>query len=219
LAAAVVVVGMCVSFARAEVGGKEFDLSIGYAHLSLSGSAGPFDDRDGIRVEPRFSFGAGGATSGLRFGIGVGISGFEKSHDEDFFVIDDDGDVFEFDGDSVESITLITPEIQLSWRQMLGPVEGESSQRRWFVEPGVGLGVVFAQYWVGDTFGFAVDTDISEWDTTIAARPFLRAGWSGDRWVFGLEGSYLFGGNLDFTDEVGGDLEEWYVGAFFGARW
>jgi hypothetical protein len=102
---------------------------------------------------------------------------------------------------------------------MLGAPAGEHGERRWFVEPGVAVGVVIGNYWIGDTFGFATDTDLSEWDATIAGRPFVRVGYSGDRWVFGLEGSYLFGGKLDFTDTIGGDVQEWYGGVFFGGRW
>ena len=206
--------------ARGELGGKEFDFGLGYSHVSLDGSASPFDSRDGIRAEGRFSWGAGGATSGLRLGVGLSISGFEKSVDDDFVLIDDDdGDVIILDGDEVEALTLITPEFQLSWRQMLGPVEGEYGERRWFVEPGVGLGVVIGQYWVGDTFGWWVETDEDEWDATFGARPFIRAGYASDRLVLGLEASYLFGGDLDFTDAIGGDVEEWYIGVFIGGRW
>ena len=217
--AMLLVLSAATADARAELGGKEFDLGVGYANISLDGSAPPFDDRGGLRVEPRFSFGAGGVTSGLRVGFAVAFSGYERSVDNEVTFTDDDGDEVEFDFDDVESLTLITPEVQLSWRQMLGPIEGENDERRWFVEPGIGLGVVAAQYWVGESFGWWTDTDISEWDATLAARPFLRAGYAGDRWVLGLEASYLIGGSLEFTDTIGGDVEEWYVGAFFGGRW
>jgi hypothetical protein len=37
--------------------------------------------------------------------------------------------------------------------------------------------------------------------------------------VLGVEGSYLFGGSLDFTNQIEGDLSEWYVGVFFGGKW
>ena len=90
---------------------------------------------------------------------------------------------------------------------------------RWFIEPGVGVGVVIGQYWVGESFGGWVDEDFSEWDATIAGRPFLRAGYQRDRWVFGLEGSYAFGGKLHFTDAIEGDVTEWRAGGFFGVKW
>jgi hypothetical protein len=37
--------------------------------------------------------------------------------------------------------------------------------------------------------------------------------------MFGIEASYLFGGNINLTDQVNGDLNELYVGGFFGVRW
>lgn len=202
------------SEARAE---WEFSLGIGYGHVELDGSDSDFDGRGGVRVEPRFTFQPIDATPQFKLGVGVGISGYRHDvGDDDFTVIDDDGDVFTFDGDSYESLTLITPEVQLSWRQ---PIGGDSDGPGWFVEPGVGLGAIFGQYWVGDTWGYWSDTDVSEWDATFGVRPFLRAGYQSDRWIAGLEASYLFGGSLDLTDEVSGDVREFYIGGFFGGRW
>ena len=196
----------------------EFDLSLGYAHVELSGSASPFDSRDGFRVEPRVSWSVGGDNAPLRLGFGLGMSGFERRTDDDGVFIDGDGDIITIDGDAVQSLTFITPEFQASYRILLGnSVDGGG--RHWFIEPGVGVGVVIGQYWVGETFGWFVDEDISEWDVTVSGRPFLRAGWQGERWVFGLEASYLFGGNLHFTDAIEGNLSEFYAGGFFGVRW
>lgn len=39
--------------ARAEV---EFSVGVGYGHVSLDGSGGVFNERDGLRLEPRVSF-------------------------------------------------------------------------------------------------------------------------------------------------------------------
>jgi hypothetical protein len=196
----------------------EFDLSMGYAKLQLDGSASPFDSRDGFRVEPRVSWSVGGDHSPLRLGFGLGMSGFERRTDDDGVFIDGDGDVITVDGDAVEALSLITPEFQASYRIPLGnSVDGGA--RHWFVEPGVGVGVVIGQYWVGESFGWFVDEDVNEWDATIAGRPFLRAGYQGERWVFGLEASYLFGGSLHFTDAIEGDLQEFYAGGFFGVKW
>jgi hypothetical protein len=151
-------------------------------------------------------------------GFGLGTSGFERRTDDDAILIDDDGDIFTVDGDDIEALSLITPEFQISYRLMLGS-HGADEPAKWFVEPGVGVGVVIGNYWVGQYFGWWSDEDISEWDATIAGRPFLRAGYQGERWVFGIEGSYLFGGKMHFTDAIEGDLSEWYAGGFFGVRW
>jgi hypothetical protein len=188
--------------------GAEFSLSAGYAHIELDGSASPFDDRGGFRVEPRFTF-WGENLPQLKLGVGVGFSGYSKSidDDDDFVVID--GEVFFIESDDVEALSLITPEFQISWRQPLG------GDGRWYVEPGVGVGAVIGNYWVGDWW----DEDIDEWDATVSGRPFIRAGYQAKRWMAGLEVSYLFGGSLDFTDEVGGDITEFYAGGFFGWRW
>ena len=213
-----IVVAMNTSPAHAH---KEFDVSVGYGHVELDGSASPFDSRGGLRVEPRFSWAPGGddmTGSHLRLGVGLAFSGFERSTDDDEVFVDDDGDVIVFDSDDVESLTLINPEFQVSYRMRFARDDSDAD-RGFFLEPGVGVGVVVAQYWVGDTFGWWVDTDISEWDATIAGRPFIRGGYEWEHFVLGLEASYLFGGSLEFTDEVEGDLSEWYVGVFFGGRW
>lgn len=192
----------------------EFALSIGYAHVSLDGSAAPFDDRDGVRVEPRFTFGVSDEIPQLRLAAAIGFSGYSRTRDDDgddFVVIDDE--VFFIDTDDEESLSLITPEFQVSWRQPL------DADKRWFIEPGVAVGVVIANYWVGDRWGWYYDEDVDEWDATIAGRPFLRAGYQADHWLIGLEASYLFGGQLDFTDDINGDVEEFYAGVFFGGRW
>jgi hypothetical protein len=203
------------SMARAN---GEFDLSMGYAKVGLDGSASPFDSRDAFRIEPRVSWQVGGDQSPLRLGFGLGMTGAERRTDNDAVFTDDNGNVFVFDGDNVQALSLITPEFQASYRIMLGS-HGADERPKWFIEPGVGVGVVIGQYWVGQSFGWWSDEDISEWDATIAGRPFLRAGFQGDRWVFGIEGSYLFGGDLHFTNAIEGNLSEWYAGGFFGVRW
>ena len=221
IVAVALAVGMLLG-ARSARAHMEFDLSVGYAHVELDGSASPFDSRDGMRVEPRFSWAPGGDVTGshLRLGASLAFSGFDRRTDDDDVFIDDDGDIFVVDSSDVESLTLITPEFQVSYRLRFGGVDDPDRGRRgFFVEPGVGVGVAIGQYWVGDTFGWWVDTDISEWDATIHGRPFLRGGYEWEHFVLGVEGSYLFGGSLDFTNQIEGDLSEWYVGVFFGGKW
>jgi hypothetical protein len=210
----IVVVGaMLVATSTARAADARFDLSagIGYSHVWLDGSAAPFDERDGIRIEPRFSF-ALSEGSPLRLGFGVGISGFEKREDTDGFVVIDD-EVFAFDADDVQALSLIVPEFQISWRQTFG------GDHRWYIEPGAAVGVVIGNYWVGEESFWFRDEDISEWDATIAGRPFLRAGYQWNHFMLGVETSYLFGGSLDLTDEIQGDVREFYAGVFFGGRW
>src|SRR5688572_526274 len=56
-AASAVAMAMSTSVSSAATThGMEFDISLGYTHVELDGSASPFDSRDGFRVEPRFSW-------------------------------------------------------------------------------------------------------------------------------------------------------------------
>ena len=198
--AAVAVVILSAQRAQAAA---EFDLAIGYSHLWLDGSD-RFEERDGVRVEPRFTFGG----DGLRLGFGVGISGYSHELEEDTIIIIDDGDDIDvFEADQWESVSLLVPEFQVSFRQPLGD--------QWFIEPGVGVGAVFANYYIADEFWWSDDEE-SEWDTTFGVRPFVRAGWRGERWVFAAEASYLFGGDVELTDQVHGDVSELFIGGFFG---
>jgi len=187
----------------------DFQLGVGYSQVNLGN--GPFDGRGGARIEPRFSFGPDSLPQ-LRLGIGVGFSGYWNDIRGDTDVIVIDGDTIFVDSSDVESLSLIEPEFQLSWRQPLGMRDG----RGFYVEGGVGVGGVIANYWVGSSWGW--DEFKSEWDAAFEVRPFVRAAYQWEKWQVGLEGSYMFGQELDFSPRVRGDIEEWYVGGFFGIR-
>jgi hypothetical protein len=192
----------------------DFQLSLGYSHLHLDGSQ-RFEDRDGFRIEPRVSFAFFDKLPQLRLGFGLGISGYTHELDSDTVItINNGNDTDVIFADQWEGVSLLTPEFQLSWRQTFG------GEHHWYVEPGVGLGVAFVNYYVADDWWWDDNNDNpNEWDSTAEVRPFIRAGYQGDRWMGGIEGSYLFGGNIDLTDQVNGDLNELYVGGFFGVRW
>jgi hypothetical protein len=209
--AVLVLIALMPSGARAS---ERFDFGagVGYSHVSLHGAASPFDHRDGARIEPRFSFGLSDQLPQLRLGVGVGLSEFSQREDSDGVIVIG-GDRFDFDADDVQALSLIVPEVQISWRQTFG------GEQRWFVEPGAALGVVIGNYWVGRESDFFTDKDASEWDATIGGRPFLRGGYLWDRFMVGVEASYLFGGNLDFTDQIRGDVRVFYAGVFFAGRW
>lgn len=108
---------------------------------------------------------------------------------------------------------MITPELQLSWRQ---PIFS-----RWFVEGGAGLGAVIANY-QADGISFDLDDldDVDEWAVGFGVRPFVRAGYAWDRLLLGVEASYRWT-NLEFDDDdidVEGDLDQFMVGGFIGIR-
>ena len=151
----------------------------------------------------------------LRLGFGLGISGYAHELDSDTVITIDNGhDTEVIFADQWEGVSILTPELQISWRQTFG------GDHRWYVEPGVGIGAAIANYYVADDWWWDDNNDNpNEWDSTFEVRPFLRAGCQGERWMGGIEASYLFGGNIDLTDQVNGDLNELYVGGFFGVRW
>lgn len=192
----------------------EFSLGISYAHLELDGSQGTFEEHDGVRLEPRVSVSPIEGIRQLRLGAALGISGYSKSVDNDITFTDDDGDTFEIDSDDVESLSFAVPEIQLSWVQ---PIL-ETDHGALFIEPGVAVGLLIANYQVSTESYFGSDEDIDEWDTAFAGRPFVRAGYAWDHFTVGLEVSYLFGGNLDLFGDVQGDPRELIIGGFVSYR-
>jgi len=139
----------------------------------------------------------------LRLGSAISVALFEEDGDA--------GDLLDITGD--EQLLLITPELQLSWRQPI--------VRHWFVEGGAGFGAVIANY-QADGISFDVDDldDVDEWAVGLGVRPFLRAGYAWDRLILGVEASYRWT-NLEFDDEdidVEGDLDQWMIGGFVGIR-
>src|SRR3954465_13786757 len=180
----------------------EFDISAGYSHLTLDGSE-RFHERDGFRIEPRFMFKPSADTPQLKIGFGVGISGYSHELDSDTTITIDHGDEVDvIHADQWEALTLIEPEFQVSWRQTF-------ANEHWFVEPGLGIGAVIANYGVFDEFWWG-HSEHDEWDSTFAVRPFVRVGYrsgsEGYRWSVGGEVSYMWGGDLNLTDQVHGDV-------------
>jgi hypothetical protein len=195
---------VAVESARAE---WEVGLGAGYSSVDLGGA---FDGDGGIRLEPRVSFSLE-AVPQIRLGFGLGLSGYATDLD-DGEVIRVDGESIFIEEDGVESLSLLEPEFQISWRQPLG---GED-RRGFYIEGGVGLGGVIANYGVSDEWGW--DLEESEWDATVGVRPFVRGAYQWDDWRVGVEGSYMFGGDLNLNNRAEGDVTEWYVGGFFGYR-
>lgn len=217
LALSVLAVGSVLFTASPASAVSDFEISVGlsYAHLEFDGADGTFESHDGVRFEPRVSASLIDDLPQLRLGAGLGISGFSKSEDDDLTFTDDDGDTFEIDGDHVEALTFVVPELQLSWRQPLG----EAGNGAFFIEPGAAIGLLVASYNVSTNYRFFdSDEDIDESDTAFAARPFVRAGYAWDHFAAGLEVSYMIGGQLDLFGEVEGDPRELIIGGFFAYR-
>jgi hypothetical protein len=201
--------------AQAQPGpGSEIAFTLSYADLAAELDADAFgfglgdiddftglDDATGIAGEIRFT--RPFFVKQLRIGSAIGVSLYEEDAE--------DNDLFELEGD--EELLLITPELQLSWRQPIF--------RRWFVEGGAGVGVVIANY---QADGIEADLgdldDIDEWAIGLGVRPFVRAGYAFDRLLLGVEASYRWT-NLEFDDgdlDVEGDLDQFMIGGFVGVR-
>jgi hypothetical protein len=211
---------LCASFlmiAPAAKADADFSLGIGYSHLWLDGSE-HFAQRDGVRFEPRFSFGLSDAIPQLRLGAGLGISGYTHQLDRDAFITVNDGqDSFFIRAEQWESISLLEPELQISWRQPLDR-RGFGDHDGWYIEPGVGIGAAVANFSINTDWWWDSSRD-NEWDTAFEARPFVRAGYQAGRWLLGIEVSYMMGGNLGLTDQIHGQIQELFAGAQFGFRW
>ena len=191
--------------AAAHAAEPEFGLSVGYSQLSVDGNDS-LDGQGGGRFEPRVSFQPFGDRPELRFGFALAFSYFYDEQDAGEIVLPP----FDFDVDVFQDVFLFTPEFQVSWRQPLS--------KRWWIEGGIGAGLVFGYYSAGEVFfDDEFDTDVTEDDFGFELRPFLRAAWQGDHWHWGAEASYQYT-TIDFGGPLGGDVSEWYAGLFLGFR-
>jgi hypothetical protein len=200
-----VVLLVLVAVSPSPGGTGDFSFSMGYSHLTIDGADPPFNEQDALRFESRISGSPLPELPQLRLGGGLGMSYYYKDYN-DGDIVEIGEDVILIEGDSYESLFLLEPEVQVSWRQPLG--------KHMYVEPGIGVGGVFGNLTAGETFGWFYDEDYDEWSAGFSARPFLRAAYQYKKYAIGLEGSYLWT-DLDFDDGPGGDTTELYIGAFF----
>jgi hypothetical protein len=159
------------------------------------------DDVEGIAGEIRWTRSI--FAPQLRIGSAVSVALFEEEGEDVSF--------FDIDGD--EKLLLITPELQLSWRQPI--------TRRFYIEAGAGVGIVIANY---QADGVMLDTndlgDVDEWAAGFGVRPFVRAGYAWDHFVIGAEASYRFT-DIEWEEddfEIDGELDQLMVGGFVGFR-
>lgn len=190
-------------------GEAEFGFGIGYSQVRIDGAGGPFDKQDGLRMEARITTAPIPDLHPLRIGFGLAFSGYWHDIPDRYGYDYIGGGYYVYNPDLTQSLTLIEPELQVSWRQPLG--------ERFYIEPGVAGGMAIANQWFGDDWSW--DTYESEWDSTWTVRPFVRAAFTDGPWRVGIEGSYMWGGNIDVGEFTQGDLSEWYVGAFFALAW
>jgi len=184
----------------------EFLLGAGYTRINFEGSNVLIDDRDGIHIDPVFSFVPLDDVPQLRLGAGVGFSA-ALDNVRGATVIDG-SDTFFVSGDDA-TLFLFEPEVRVSWRSEFG--EGNL----YFIEAGVGGGAVIGWLQAGDgDVGGPDDADLDVADVTPMGRVLLRAGVRLTGGLAGIEASYLRGGSLDFAEGVEGDIGEFYFGIF-----
>ena len=190
---------------------REFAFGAGYDHLFLDGSnVGNLDEQGGLNVNGRISWpitpSRGERRPELRFGVGVGLS-FFADYDHD----DDDDDFFDSEEVEVTQLTLISNEVQFSYRQPI--------LREYYLEPGIAGQFIVGNFWAGERTWWGglwwdSDEEVSEWRVGAGARVFLRAAYQQERWSAGVEGSYSYG-YIDFDHDIGGEMQQAYIGVFF----
>jgi len=184
-------------------GAPEFFGGIGYDNISL-GSNSPISDEGALRFSTGMSAGPIPSLPQLRFGADVGWAMiFDNSTRT---VISHNGGLI-IAGSSEVPLWLLEPELTLSFRQWFG-----KKSPSFFVEPGIAGGGAFGFFQLRSVTN--PDVTYSENSTTGYGKAYVRAGMVSRTGVFGLEGSYLRGGQLDFGQNINGELQEWYVGIY-----
>jgi hypothetical protein len=190
---------------------REFAFGLGYGHLFLDGhNSDALEEQGGFRLLGRVSWPVtepmAARVPELRLGLGLGLSFYISEQGGD---IEEVGNVIIITPDDWTQLTVIEPEVQFSVRQ---PVA-----RDYYLEPGIAGVFTIGNYIRGEeVFGF-VDDDIDRWRVGGGGRLFLRGGYFRERYSFGIEGSYSYGW-LDFGDDIGGDIQQGYLGLFYAQR-
>ena len=199
--AAVILAGVFLfaGTSRADWGNySDFAFGIGYAHIQLGSSSNEFHNMDALRIEPAISFSPFAKLSQLRLGGAFGVSMVLDSSSH--AIISNNGTLIVHASADIPFL-LLEPEFRVSWRQ-----EFDSG---WFIEPGIGLGGAIGQLHLeSDTHSF------EEWDANFAARAFLNVGFLVPGGIFGVQASYMRSGSIKFAQNVGGEINEFYIGVF-----
>jgi hypothetical protein len=188
-------------------GMPELSVSLGYSNLSLHSSSA--DDEGALHFAPGLSISPiPTLLPQLRLGADLGASlVFDSSLNT---IVINNGQTT-ITGSSSIPLWFLEPEVRLSWRQTFGK-EGEGV----FVEPGIAGGGAFGFLDIEGNDGSGSSYSASS--STAYGRAFLRAGGVCGTGIFGLEGSYLQGGNMDFGGGIAGRFREYYIGVFASFR-
>lgn len=199
----------------------EIQFVAGLGATDMQGEGGFVPAIDGPEFSGRLSVGGDGALadtdgngSGPRLGGRIGFTYTQQ----DFRSRNVAGEPL-LEIDDFIGLSLVTPQLVFSYRQMLG---GDADFGGLFLEPGIGGGLAIGTLSFGSEFEFGNDPigrDISDYETELSfgVQPFLRFGYDSGSLLVGAEGGYLWTG-LNFEDDLGRDVDEWYVGFFLGVK-
>jgi hypothetical protein len=184
----------------------EFGLGIGYTQVSIGGSDSPLDSEDAVRFDLALSIAPLPAVPQLRLG---GALGFVLALDNSQRTIVSDGGLV-IVGSSDVPLFLFEPEVRVSWQQTFG-------DGGFYVEPGIGVGFVYVNLSV-DAGDPPFEQSFDESDTAFSTRAFINVGFAVEGGVAGIQASYMWADDVDLAANVGGELNEFYVGIFGALR-
>jgi len=180
----------------------EFAFGIGWSNLGIGGSNSELDSESLIKFDPVLSIAPFTAVPPLRVGFAFGV-GLDLDNSQRIIISNENG-LF-VAGSSDIPLYVLEPEFRLSWRQYFG------AERIFYIEPGVGVGLIYAQLDLEDDAG----KSFSESDSAVMGRAFINMAWRQGVGAAGLQVSYMKGESLDLAVNAAGDVDEFYVG-FFG---
>lgn len=183
-------------------GSPEFSFGIGYANITLEDTEA-IDGESALKIDPVISFSPFQALPQLRLGASFGVS-MVLDNSARALIVNDGGALFV--GSSDVPFVLFQPEARLSWRQTFGKHD------EFFIEPGIGFGGALG--WLDIESETDPDDTYSESDFTWQARAFLYIGGRVEGGTFGVEMSYMRGGDLSLAKNVSGEVSEFYIGIF-----
>jgi len=185
----------------------EFSLGVGYAHLSIGDSDSVLDSLDALRWDASLSYAPFAHLPQLRVGAGFGVG--MVFDDSEFAIISSGGAVIV--GSADIPLFTLEPEFRVSWQQFFGPDES------FYIEPGIGVGGVFANLNI-DSEDTASGESFDEWESSVSARVFLNVGFNAEGGYAGVQASYMRAKSIDFAENAGGEVEEFYIGIFGALR-
>ena len=210
LIAACIVCGCLTPGAAAQ--DREFGFGAGYGHLFWEGAnAGALEEQGGLRLNGWVSWPLNPAKTPepepeMRFGLGLGIGIYYSEHGGS---ITDVGNVIIIEPDDYAELLTFEPEVQFSVRFPIG--------RDYYLEPGIAGTFIVGNYTRGEQVWGFVDEDLDRWRVGGGGRLLLRGAYRRETWSVGLEGSYGYGW-LDFDDDIGGEIQQGYLGVFYAHR-